>query len=214
MNTLELLKGIADALVEQFGKNCEIVIHEIASKTLDSSVIYIRNGEVSHRKVGDGPSHVVLETLKKDPSQLKNKYGYLTKTKDGTILKSSTLYIKDEAGKVKYIFSINYNINGLILAEDILKTIINNNDSDDKKDPEKITQNVTELLDDLIDESVALIGKPVALMSKDEKIKAIQFLNDAGAFLITKSGDKVAGYFGISKYTLYNYIDVNKNLDI
>ena len=54
---------------------------------------------------------------------------------------------------------------------------------------------------------MALTGKPVALMNKDDKIKAIQFLNQHGAFLITKSGDKIAKYFGISKYTLYSYID-------
>jgi predicted transcriptional regulator YheO len=65
-------------------------------------------------------------------------------------------------------------------------------------------------LDDLIEQSVALIGKPVALMSKEEKVAAIQFLNDAGAFLITKSGDKVSKHFGISKYTLYSYIDITK----
>ena len=68
----------------------------------------------------------------------------------------------------------------------------------------------TNLLDHLIEESVALVGKPVPLMNKEDKVTAIQFLNDAGAFLITKSGDKVANYFGISKYTLYSYIDVNK----
>ena len=27
---------------------------------------------------------------------------------------------------------------------------------------------------------------------------------------ITKSGDKVAAYFNISKFTLYNYIDMGK----
>ena len=41
----------------------------------------------------------------------------------------------------------------------------------------------------------------------------IQFLNQSGAFLVTKSGDKVAKYFGISKYTLYSYIDANKDGD-
>ena len=47
-------------------------------------------------------------------------------------------------------------------------------------------------------------------MTKEDKIKAINFLNDSGAFLITKSGDKVAKFFGISKYTLYSYVDINK----
>ncbi|MBQ3160298.1 MAG: helix-turn-helix domain-containing protein, partial [Clostridia bacterium] len=51
-----------------------------------------------------------------------------------------------------------------------------------------------------------------ALMTKDDKIAAIQFLNNAGAFLVTKSGDKISKYFGISKYTLYSYIDASKNL--
>ena len=72
-----------------------------------------------------------------------------------------------------------------------------------------IVHNVNDLLDNLIEQSVALIGKPAALMNKEEKVTAIQFLNDAGAFLITKSGDKVSKYFGISKFTLYSYIDVN-----
>ena len=80
----------------------------------------------------------------------------------------------------------------------------------DKRMKGRFDHNVNDLLDHLIEESVALVGKPVPLMNKEDKVTAIQFLNDAGAFLITKSGDKVANYFGISKYTLYSYIDVNK----
>ena len=30
-----------------------------------------------------------------------------------------------------------------------------------------------------------------------------------GAMLITKSGDKIAKFFGISKYTLYSYLDTS-----
>ena len=51
------------------------------------------------------------------------------------------------------------------------------------------------------------MGKPVALMTKEDKIKAIHVLNTNGAMLITKSGDKIAKHFGISKYTLYSYLD-------
>ena len=69
---------------------------------------------------------------------------------------------------------------------------------------------MADLLDDLIRQADELVGKPPALMTKDDKVRAIQFLNNAGAFLVTKSGDKVAKYFGISKYTLYSYIDANK----
>ncbi len=75
--------------------------------------------------------------------------------------------------------------------------------------PEKIE----DLLDDLIAQSVALVGKPAALMNKEDKIKAIHFLNENGAFLVTRSGDKIAKYFGISKYTLYAYLDAAKSTE-
>ena len=77
-------------------------------------------------------------------------------------------------------------------------------------EPEQITTSVTDLLDTLIQQSISLVGKPVALMSKDEKVRAIRFLNDRGAFLITKSGPKICQVFGISKYTLYSYLDEAK----
>ena len=69
---------------------------------------------------------------------------------------------------------------------------------------------MNDLLDELIDQSVRLVGKPVALMTRDDKVRAIGFLNDSGAFLITKAGQKVCNYFGISKYTLYSYMDEAK----
>ncbi len=210
MNMLETLKAMADLLALQFGKYCEIVIHEIKPESLDSSLIYIKNAHVSDRQVGDGPSHAVMDALSSDHALLKDKHSYFTQTKDGKTLKSSTLYIKDDNNQVKYVFCINFNIDSLIVANDLIQDFIKPELNSNRENPERITQNVNEVLDDLIEQSVALVGKPAPLMTKQEKIRAINFLNNAGAFLITKSGDKISDYFGISKYTLYNYIDVNK----
>ena len=203
-------KQLAKCLAKQFGDQCEVVLHDLTAEDFSKSIVLIENGHVTNRQVGDGPSHVVLETLHGDPSKLKDHLGYLTRTSDGRILKSSTLYIRDDEQpeKVIGIFAINYDITGLLAVESSLRSLIASETED--KTPERITTNVNDLLDDLIEQSVALVGKPVALMTKDDKVRAIQFLNDSGAFLIQKSGDKVSRYFGISKYTLYSYIDVNK----
>ena len=162
---------------------------------------------MTNRRLGDGPSHVVLEALKKDPKKLQDHIGYTTRTKDGKILKSSTIYVRDENDNIEAILSINYDITGLMMAETSLQALTG---SDEKDEAENITTNVADLLDDLLDQSVKLIGKPVALMTKDEKVRAINFLNDAGALLITKSSDKIAEFYGISRYSLYSYIDQNK----
>lgn len=206
---LELLQQIAHGVAYQFGNSCEVVIHDLKKNNLESSIVYIENGHVSSRQLGDGPSEVVLETLNRNPERLEDRLSYLTRTDDGRILKSSTMYIRGEEGTVEYIFSLNYDITGLITIDQALKDLISTKSETDRQ-PRKITHNVNDLLDTLIEQSVALIGKPVALMSKDDKVAAIQYLNDSGAFLITKSGDKVSNYFGISKFTLYSYMDSGK----
>lgn len=203
--SMEFLFQLAKGLAKQFGPNCEVVVHDLASNDPDSSIVAIENGHVSGRKVGDGPSHIVLEALRGDSSVLKDHFGYLTKTKDGKILKSSTIFIRDDDGKPVGIFAINYDITLLLSMEETLNQFTATEDQ--QREPEPIARNVSDLLDELIGQSVKLVGKPVPLMTKDDKVKAIRFLNDTGAFLITKSGDKVCKFFGISKYTLYSYID-------
>lgn len=201
------LTQIAQALAGQFGSNCEIVLHKINGENVENTIVSIENSHVSSRKIGDGPSQVVLEAIKKDPADLEDHVNYLTRTHDGKILKSSTVFLKDEEGNLDCIFAINYDITSLIAAETTISSFISLEESEEENEPGYIPQNINELLEDLIAESVKLVGKPVALMTKEDKIRCVQFLNDKGAFLVTKSGDKIASFFNISKYTLYNYID-------
>ena len=201
---VSLAKGIA----RQFGPNCEVVVHDLCTEDLENSIVAIENGHISGRRVGDGPSHVVWEALKADPGKLEDRLAYLTRTEDGKILKSSTIFIRDSEGKVVGIFAINYDITLMKAMEDQLRVFTATDVP--SEEPETITHNVNDLLEELIKQSAKLVGKPVALMNKEDKVKAIRFLNDSGAFLITKSGQRVCNFFGISKYTLYSYIDEAK----
>lgn len=203
---LEILITLANGVANQFGQKCEVAIHDL-SGNLENSIVYIVNGDVTNRKAGCGTSKVVLETMHRDPSAIKDQLGYLTRTPDGRILKSSTIFVRDENKKIHFIFSINHDITELLALEQALKGLTTVETQPKDAQPEQIVSNVNDLLDNLIRQSVEIVAKPVALMNKDDKIKAISFLNDAGAFLITKSGDKVSEHFGISKFTLYSYIN-------
>ena len=213
---LDLLKQIAHGLAVQFGDSCEIDIHDLRSEQLEHSVVHIENGHVTGRKLGDGPSRVVFDTLSKDPAKIKDRLSYLTKTEDGRILKSSTMFVRGDNGTVEYIFSLNYDITALLSIESAVNSLVTtqketqireNGLNEDDSQPQPILHNVTDLLDSLIEQALNLVGKPVAAMNKEDKIKVVKFLNNAGAFLITKSGDRVASLLEISKFTLYNYMD-------
>ena len=203
---LDFYKRLAHALALQFGSSCEVVVHDLESADPSHSIVAIENGHVTGRKLGDGPSHVVLEALHAGDTKLEDRLAYLTKTADGKILKSSTVFIRDERGRAVGIFAVNYDITILRAMGDTIAEVVGTEPSA-PREPEPIVRSVADLLDDLIEQSVQLVGTPVALMSKEEKVRAIRYLNDTGAFLITKSGPKVCKFFGISKYTLYSYLD-------
>lgn len=208
--TLKLLCQIAKGIAAQFGSDCEVVVHDLLSENHDSTIVAIENGHVSGRKIGDGPSNVVLRALHDNPDKLSDQLAYLTRSEDGKVLKSTSIFIKNEEGKPEALLAINYDTTLFMALKDSLENF-SQVDNDSEKNAEVIPQNVGELLDELIEQSQKLIGKPAMLMTKEEKVKAIGFLNDSGAFLITKAGQKICSHFGISKYTLYAYLDESKN---
>lgn len=201
---MNLLRQVAEGIAGQFGGSCEVVVHDL-SREAERSIVAIVNGHITGRKVGDGASRVVLEQLRSHDKAAKDHLCYLTKTPDGKILKSSTIYIRNDQGEVDGILAINFDISRLMVVQSAVEELISTREPQ-PAGPEKIL-NINDLLEDLIQQSVALVGKPAAMMNKDDKVRAIRFLSQNGAFLVTKAGDKIAKYFGISKYTLYSYID-------
>ena len=213
--TLESLVMIAHGIARQFGNDCEVCIHDLQANDLEHTICYIINGHVSGRKIGDGASKIVLETLEalKKGDNVSDHLGYRTHTSDGRILKSSTIFLKDESGKYRFILGINHDMTNFINAQSALSNVVENIETTGEDIYGQIPLSVNDLLDNLIEQSVKLVGKTPALMTKDAKVKAIKFLQDAGAFLITRSGDKISQFFGISKFTLYSYIDQAKAVD-
>ena len=213
--TLESLVMIAHGIARHFGNDCEVCIHDLQANDLEHTICYIINGHVSGRKIGDGASKIVLETLEalKKGDNVSDHLGYRTHTSDGRILKSSTIFLKDESGKYRFILGINHDMTNFINAQSALSNVVENIETTGEDIYGQIPLSVNDLLDNLIEQSVKLVGKTPALMTKDEKVKAIKFLQDAGAFLITRSGDKISQFFGISKFTLYSYIDQAKAVD-
>ena len=112
---LEELRHIARGIAAQFGPNCEVVVHDL-SQHPDHTIVAIENGHVSGRKVGDGASNVVLERMEHQDQEAQDHLSYLTRTPDGKVLKSSTIYIQNSRGKVTAILAINFDISALMMA--------------------------------------------------------------------------------------------------
>ena len=204
----DFAKRLVRALAAQYGETCEVVLHDLTGNDHEHTIIAIENGHITGRHIGDGPSKIALEAFQDAAETHSDKLAYLTKTRDGKILKSTTVFLRDEKGKPIGILGINSDITLSVAAERAIHSY--NSSLQSSREPEPISTNVADLLESLIDQSIRMVGKPASLMDKSEKIAAIRYLNDSGAFLITKSGPKVCQVFGISKYTLYSYLDEAK----
>lgn len=194
-----MIKGIAS----QFGEKCEVVLHDLTGG-YENTIIAIENSHITGRRIGDSGTNLGLEVLRgtvKDG----DRYNYITHTKNGKILRSSSVYIKNSKGDTIGAVCMNFDISDLIMAENALKSVTMH--SLDTEVKEVFVQDVTELLDFLLQECQKEIGKPVSHMSKEDKMRAIQFLDKRGAFLIKKAGDRVCQFLDISKFTLYNHLD-------
>ena len=60
---------------------------------------------------------------------------------------------------------------------------------------------------DLIEAAEQSIGKDVTHMSREEKQQVVRFLDTRGAFLIRKAVENVAERLGVTRFTIYNYLD-------
>lgn len=205
----DFLTRLAKGISTLFGTQCEVTVHDL-TKGFENTIIAIENGHVTKRRIGDGASEMVLQAMKDSSAPAQDNYSYLANTKEGRVVKSASIFLKDENGYPVGLFGINYDITDLLMAQHTLDATLSVQKTAEEKEKKVgfISTTVVELLDRLIEEADTFVAKPVAMMTKEDKTRAIQFLNDKGAFLIKKSGDKVAKHYDISKYTLYNYLDL------
>jgi len=205
--SLEFLKSIATGIAETFGKNCEVVIHDLSKP---SNSLIFKAGSVTNRDIGAPVTNLVLEALKRHGDKTEDLIGYLNRTKEGKVLKSSTIFIRDDKGKIVGCLCLNFDLTELQLAKNILDDFCqlkNLAEVGFERIEEQFAQDINEVVDSVVESVLQEIGKPVPVMSKEEKVKAVEMLDDKGIFLVKGAVDVVAQALAVSKYTIYNYLE-------
>ena len=201
----ELLDKVLSMLEQHFGSTCEVVLHDL-TKDYDHTIVDIRNGHITNRKIGDCGSNLGLEVLRGNIVN-GDRYNYITHTMDAKILRSSSLYIRNE-GQVIGALCINTDITETVRYESYLHQMNNYSfENGETTEKEVFANNVKQLLEHFLVEAVALVGKEVDQTNREDKMQILRYLDDKGAFLITKSSERVCEFLKISRYTLYNYLE-------
>ena len=203
----ESWKRLADAIVAVFGERCEVVIHDFSDMT--RSVVYIA-GNVTNRSVGAPITDLPFRLLKEFGNKVPDKIGYKNTAGNGKFLKCSTVFLRDQKGKVEGCLCINFNVTDFVFLSTVFSDFSSLNQSSDREElftpQEHYTKSFAETVESVIDTMVAESGKSPATMDKAERKELIRKLDRAGVFMIKGSVDYLAKVFGASRYTIYNYL--------
>ncbi|KOR79327.1 transcriptional regulator [Peribacillus frigoritolerans] len=208
-NVLESFIPIAKSTAKMFGANCEVVIHDLTNP--QSSVMFTVNNHVTGREIGQSFDHLVKTVLQSEDFKEDYLAGYTFVTEDKRTIRSSTSLIRDSKQKVIGAFCINFDVEALNQMQQFMNTFLSTQvevqENETKSDDD--IENVEGIVDQLIQQIIQNSVHPV--MKRHEKIELIRFMDEKGIFLMKGSVEKVASLLGISKVTVYSYLDEIKN---
>jgi len=203
--------ALADMISASFGNKCEVVLHDLS--TPESSVVYVANGLVTNRELGQSFDHLVKDVLLSKKFSNDYNANYMFKTKDGRQIKSSTSLIRDEHEEVIGAFCINIEVDDMGRMKEFLDSFFSDDDprEADKNSAQPATiDNVMEIIDDLIVKTIG--ARNISAQTRRENVELVRFMSEKGIFLAKGSVDKVAEKLGVSPVTVYSYLDeVKKN---
>ncbi|HWJ78747.1 MAG TPA: helix-turn-helix transcriptional regulator [Niallia sp.] len=199
---------VADMIVANFGKNCEVTIHDL--ENYQSSLVYV-NGNVTGRKPGAPVTDVMLKELYKHGDQIEDMLGFTTRSKDGKLIKASISFIRNENQKVIGCIGINFDITAILTATQVLNDLSMTPDLFGgeliEPMPEMYAKDIGEVFQHIIESTLAEMGTPINEMRKEEKVSFVKQLDTKGVFLINGAIDQISDLMKVSKQTIYNYLD-------
>jgi predicted transcriptional regulator YheO len=205
---LEALFPIASGIAETFGKNAEVVVHDLGQP--ENSLIFMA-GNITGRKLGAPLTNLVLEAIKKSGDNASNLIGYQSTTKDGKMLKCSTIFVRDDQGKIIGCFCINLDITDFLTCQKILEYHTRTDNQVENNTQEEFYNDVNDAMGGIVQSVLNNYPIPVKLMEKEDKLQIVKRLDEKGVFLVKGAIDHVATILGVSRYTIYNYLDETRS---
>ena len=208
---LESYKNLLEGLSSYLGNAYEFVLHSL--ENYDHSVIKIINGFHTCRVEGAPITDFALSMLEKIQKQ--NSAGgnitYFSQNRAGAPLKSSTITIAGEGGRIIGLLCINFYLNTPF--NDILSSYTSVSGEAEHAAMESFAGSIEELIEDSISEvyTAVLTDKNVPSSCRNKEI--VRRLWDKGVFRLKDAVNKTADYLNISKNTVYMHIRNLNNIE-
>lgn len=204
MEREKFLIKICEFLTHVMGPQTEIVLHDRAG-----TIIWIAGGHITGRAVGQQDFLPAMELTAQHRAAEGFDYttGYKSFSRQGTPLRSSSLFFRDEAGQLDYTLCVNQDISAYVNLQQVLDAFIGDRPAVAQVQPQQDT------LDDVVMKMILgeiARSKPSDLDSREDKLQLIRRLNDKGIFGARGAVAAVCQLLHIAQPTLYKYLQETK----
>lgn len=161
-------------------------------------------GEMEQSFIASGHCHDVPYTV-----------NYRAMTPRGERLRSATMFLRDAAGALIGLLTINTQVEQLLGVREVIDRLINGNEfgvnqpeqaAKPQQYYETLSMSVIEMSNSIIDRCIQRFGVPAERLTAEEKLMVVRELDACGTFLIKGSVSEVAKRLFSSEATIYRYL--------
>lgn len=210
---LQTLHAAITMLGTVVGRNTEIVLHDLEHP--ERSVLAIANGHITGRVPGSPVLAVPAEDRGLRALVNDNAPGgdntptviadYPTLGKNGQTLRSATALYRDSNGQPFAALCVNTDNSELLAAKRCLDSLLNSQDTPPPAAEE--SADMAQLMADIIADSLSELNDNQRLSRKQAKLAAVRKMQERGMFIVKGGIEKAAAALGVTRYTIYNYLD-------
>ncbi|MFC4463131.1 transcriptional regulator [Streptomyces xiangluensis] len=196
------LTPVVDGIAATLGSFCEVVVHDF--RRPEKSVVAIA-GSVTGRAVGGSMSEIGMGILARG-DEASDELNYLTRTRTGKIVKSSTMVLRDSAGTVFGALCVNLDITAVNQAHALIGEIAGVAAGPAAVPTTTFGNDIGSVVDAIVDSHQLRQNKTWSELDRADRLELFRSLDERGVFAVRRAVEQVAARLGISRASAYNYL--------
>lgn len=197
---LNSYRAVVEGVSALIGNHCEIVLHSL--EDLEHSAICIANGHNTNRKEGSPLTDLALKSLHNMKTDSVSK-PYFTRIKNGGLMKSVTIAIRNKNQRIIGLLCININLD--VPLSQFIQALMPSNPMGETSSV-NFASSVEELVSQTVEHTIEEVNADRLVANNNKNRQIVVSLFEKGIFDIKDAINLVADRLDISRHTVYLYI--------
>ncbi|MET9830729.1 PAS domain-containing protein [Streptomyces sp. NPDC006385] len=196
------LRPVVDGLVATFGPMCEVVLHDY--RRPEKSVVAVA-GSVTGRAVGGAMSEIGMRIVARG-DEAGDELNYVTRTRDGKLVKASTMVLRDSTGTVFGALCVNLDVTAVGEAHALLGALAGVGGTPADVPVTAFGNDIDSVVDAILDAHRLRRNGSWAALDRAQRLELFRGLDARGVFAVRRAIEQVAARLGISRASAYSYL--------